>query len=112
MNREQYFEFHRAFCDKMIDVTRMKNMDYAGNSENPFSNFTVVEQTEVCSTLTGFLVRMSDKMSRIKSIVNSGKTHVKDESIQDTLHDLANYCALMSGYIESLKGKPVEPLKP
>lgn len=53
-------------------------------------------QTEI-----GFLTRMMDKMKRISSFVHNGKLQVKDESVTDTLQDLANYSALMAGYIKS-----------
>jgi hypothetical protein len=51
----------------------------------------------------GFLTRMSDKLSRIGSYVTKGILMVKDESIEDTLIDLANYCILFAGYIRSQK---------
>ena len=46
---------------------------------------------------------MFDKMKRISSFVHQGELQVKDESVKDTLQDLANYCCLMAGYIESQK---------
>lgn len=109
MNREQYFAFHKKCCDRMTEITKAKNMDYAGaGGENPFANFSRVKAMGICEVEQGFLVRMTDKLSRIASIVASGKTHVKDESIQDTLLDLANYCLLMLGYLESLKESDLE----
>jgi Domain of Unknown Function (DUF1599). len=39
----------------------------------------------------GVLVRMSDKWARINSLVKHGTSEVRDESIEDTLVDLANY---------------------
>jgi hypothetical protein len=44
---------------------------------------------------------MSDKFARITTFVNKGVLKVKDESVEDTLLDLANYCILMAGYIKS-----------
>lgn len=49
----------------------------------------------------GFLTRMSDKFSRLGSFINKGELLVLDESVEDTLVDLANYCALFAGYLES-----------
>jgi len=81
-------------------------MQYTGNDPDPFGNFNRVDQLGICSTEQGFLTRMTDKFCRIISFVQKGELLVKEESVQDTLHDLANYCALMSGYIESKKLYP------
>lgn len=101
MTKEEYMEFHRQCCDKMIAVTKAKNADYTGTSGDPFANFSRVEEVGICSTEQGFLTRMFDKFSRITSFVQKGVLQVKDESVEDTLIDLANYCILMAGYIRS-----------
>lgn len=78
-----------------INIIRMKNADYSNDSD-PFANFRMFGKI-------GFLVRMSDKLSRLKQIFESGETHVKDESIKDTLQDLSNYCNLLLCYLEDSK---------
>jgi hypothetical protein len=104
MNREQYLKFFKDTTDKMFEITKKKNHDYSGaDGVNPFSNFTRVEALGICSTEQGFLTRMSDKMSRIATFVSAGELQVKDESVEDTLIDLANYSLLMLGYIKSKK---------
>ena len=105
MSKKEYFEFHRVFCDEMIVVTKAKNADYTGGADDPFANFSNVKACGGATPEQGFLVRMNDKAMRISSFVEKGELMVKDESVQDTLHDLANYCALLSGYIESQKPK-------
>ena len=103
MTKDEYLSFHKEFCDKMVEITKKKNADYTGNDPDPFANFRNVEKMGICTAEQGFLTRMTDKFSRINSFVQKGELLVKDESVQDTLHDLANYCALMSGYIQSQK---------
>ena len=111
MTKDEYFKFHKDFCTRMIEITKIKNADYTGNNPDPFGNFRRVELLGICSTEQGFLTRMTDKLCRITSFVQKGELLVKDESVQDTLHDLANYCALMSGYIESKKEETLrEPI--
>lgn len=87
----------------MVEVTRVKNADYTGTDPSPFSNFTRVEALGICSTEQGFLTRMTDKISRITSFAQKGFLLVKDESVEDTLVDLANYCILMAGFLRSKK---------
>jgi anti-sigma28 factor (negative regulator of flagellin synthesis) len=43
---------------------------------------------------------MSDKVSRIQQLIQNGKAEVKDESLEDTLLDLANYCHLLLAYLK------------
>lgn len=97
MTKEQYFKFAEEFMNESLEISKNKNADYAGNGD-PFRNFTSVghEWTEI-----GFYTRMMDKMSRIKSFIQNGTLHVKDESVKDTLQDLMNYCVLFAGYLES-----------
>lgn len=107
MNKTEYFKFHDECMKQMGEVTRRKNADYTGNGTDPFANFTRVEALGVCSTEQGFLTRMTDKMSRLASLVAQGNAaQVKDESVKDTLLDLANYCVLLAGYLESKRPSP------
>ena len=46
-----------------------------------------------CDPGTAIRVRMSDKISRLSSLL-SKKSEVNDESIDDTLRDLGAYCLL------------------
>lgn len=50
------------------------------------------------------LTRMSDKWNRIKSLAQGAKNDVSDESLEDTLMDLANYCIMT--VMELRRAKP------
>ena len=104
MTREEYLRFHRECCDKMHALTQAKNSDYCGANPSPFANFAESEVYAGVQTERGFLVRMGDKISRIRSFVDKGVLLVKDESVEDTLLDLANYCILLAGFIRSKRG--------
>lgn len=101
MTKKQYMAYHRSMCDRMVAITKAKNSDYTGVTDDPFANFERVEDLGVTDTLRGFLTRMLDKYMRIVSFVQKGVLQVKDESVEDTLIDLANYCILMAGCIKS-----------
>ena len=99
---KRYLAFHQECCDKMVAITAAKNSDYTGDSGDPFSNFTQVERDGICDTTTGFLTRMSDKWSRIRSLIKKGGVGaVLTESLEDTLLDFANYCILLAGFLRS-----------
>lgn len=103
MTKEEYMKFHAECCEKMIATTKAKNADYTGGSADPFANFQqvghIVQLPQVVEI--GFVTRMSDKFSRIGSFVTKGILQVKDESVEDTLIDMANYCILFAGYLRS-----------
>jgi hypothetical protein len=101
MTKQEYFDFQEQTFKKMAEITRAKNADYTGQSDDPFANFAAVERLGICSTEQGFLVRMTDKMQRITSFVQKGQLQVKGESVEDTLQDLANYALLFLGKLES-----------
>lgn len=103
MTREEYLKFHQEFTSKMYEICKKKNQDYSGSGEYAFHNFKRIELIGVASTEVGFLTRMFDKFSRIVSFLENGELAVKDESVEDTLIDLANYSALMAGYLKSKK---------
>lgn len=102
MTKEKYFEFAESFFGECVNISRKKNADYTGSNDDPFANFKSVESLGI-STEAGFLTRMMDKMSRIGSFASKGELQVKDESVTDTLRDLANYSCLLAAYIESKK---------
>ena len=77
---------HAGICAELTNTYRKKNADY-GNS---FSR--AVEKYGLVSALT----RISDKFNRLESLILPKEQDVKDESVQDTLLDLANYC-IMTG---------------
>jgi hypothetical protein len=102
MNKQEFFQFQSEFFNACQEISRAKNADYTGVVDNPFGNFESVEVLGI-STEVGFLTRMMDKMKRIASFVEQGRLIVKDESVTDTLRDLANYSCLLAGYIKSKK---------
>lgn len=78
--------------DRMREIHAAKNQDYGAG--DPLGNFKASADGLGISPFKGVLVRMSDKWSRIQSIVKRGTHMVKDETIEDTLLDLAVYSIL------------------
>jgi hypothetical protein len=69
-----------------------KDADYAGNE--PLSNFRRCEAFGI-PAWQGTLIRMSDKYARIVALMQKGEEHaVKDESLNDTLMDIAVYAVI------------------
>ncbi len=100
-DHEWLLSFLEEKTKRMLEIARAKNHDYAGSAPDPFGNFSRVEALGVATTEQGFLVRMTDKMCRVASLLRPGITaQVKDESVEDTLLDLGNYALLLLAYRE------------
>lgn len=78
----------------------MKNSDYSA-PEDPFLNFRAGESYGITAEM-GIIVRMSDKLMRASNLLTR-EAKVVDESILDTLSDLANYAMILRMLIESKK---------
>lgn len=104
MNRQELLKNHERLCGLALDLMKKKNHDYAGRGgESPFANFTRCEAMGICSTEQGFLVRLTDKMSRLSSFIEAGTLQVKDESVEDTILDVINYAVLFQSYLQEKK---------
>jgi Nucleotide modification associated domain 1 len=114
MTKAEYLDFHASCMTKMMETTKKKNSDYTGGSDDPFANFTQIGTLIQLPSVVevGFLTRMSDKFSRIGSFITKGTLLVADESVEDTLIDLANYCILLAGYLRSKKVAPMPYVGP
>ena len=75
---------HAAICEQLKDLYKRKNADYGDSFHKTF-----LEEGMAMSR-----IRLSDKMERFKRLTKSGEQNVKDESIRDTLIDLANYAIM------------------
>lgn len=102
MNRSELFAHHKETCDIALELMKKKNHDYAGNSgETPFANFERCQAMGICATEAGFLVRITDKLSRLSTFAESGKLAVDNEGYNDAIVDIINYCILFSAYVKS-----------
>jgi hypothetical protein len=111
MDRHDYIKHHRELCDEARALSLAKNHDYTGDADNPFANFERVEALGICGTATGFLVRITDKVSRLATFARHQRLAVADESVRDTIVDAINYLALLSAWVESrrMPKLPVDP---
>lgn len=77
-------EHHRKILDELNELYARKNHDY-GDS---------FHQSYMEEGLAMARIRLSDKLSRFKTLTRKGGQEVKDESIRDTLLDLSNYAIM------------------
>ena len=78
-------QIHGKVCQELTETYEKKNADYGNSFENSLDKHGLIAG----------IVRMDDKMSRLISLNSKNEQQVMDESMRDTLMDLANY-AIMS----------------
>lgn len=76
----------------MIETYVRKNHDYGNSFDKSLDKFGLVAS----------VVRIGDKMNRIESLVQK-KAMVQDESIRDTLLDMANYAIMTVMWVDNQK---------
>lgn len=77
------YECHSSICSKLNDIYIRKNKDYG-------DSFAIVRKNIPNSVL----VRLWDKLLRLNNLMQNNDNHLVDESIEDTLMDMANYCIM------------------
>ena len=86
------FDTFESVLDEMKELHAKKDKDYGSAFHKSFEEFGV----------TAGVVRLNDKMERVKSLVKNGKAEVKEEGLLDSLEDMACYAVML--YVE-LKNK-------
>ena len=76
--------------DKMHDTYMKKNHDYGNSFDLSLDKYGLIAS----------IVRMEDKINRLNSLKDKNAM-VSDESIKDTLLDLANYAIMTCMYLEN-----------
>ena len=95
MNRDDLLKLHDETCAKTRAIMVAKNNDYSGGARAPdaLANFKSAHALEL-HPVTGLLLRMQDKMMRVKSFVADGALKVSGETVEDAFDDMVNYAIL------------------
>ena len=75
---------HRMICDEINELYAKKNHDYGDSFAQSFRE----------EGMAMVRIRLGDKLNRLKALTRGGEQKVADESIRDTLIDLANYAIM------------------
>ena len=74
---------HASICEELNEIYAQKNHDYGDSFGKGYAEYGIVMA----------VIRLEDKLNRLKSLIKA-ESLVKDESINDTLMDLANYAIM------------------
>ena len=77
---------HKEICEELNKIYAQKNHDYGNSFGETFDKLGIISA----------VTRISDKYNRLVSLCAKPEEErkVKDESITDTLLDMANYCMM------------------
>ena len=75
---------HHMICDEINELYAKKNHDYGDSFAQSFRE----------EGMAMVRIRLGDKFNRLKALTRGGEQKVADESIRDTLIDLANYAIM------------------
>lgn len=89
--------FDDTICNLSHTLAR-KNKDYTAGSDDPFANFRSSSEVGI-DPLLGVLIRILDKVQRLKSFALSGKLSVENETVEDSLMDIMGYACFMIGML-------------
>lgn len=88
---KQLVEKHSKVCELLNRIYEQKNRAYGDSFGNTFRDLGIISA----------VTRISDKFNRIKSLAKGPEIDSGDESIKDTLLDMANYCIMTYMQLES-----------
>lgn len=77
-------EQHMSLCNMLNRVYEKKNHDYGDSFSKTYRDIGIISA----------VTRISDKYNRILSLAKGAEQQVSDESIRDTLLDMANYAIM------------------
>jgi hypothetical protein len=84
------FDQHKEICERLNQIYIAKNKDYGDSFGEGFQEYGLLMPA----------IRLDDKLRRFKQLIKQD-AEVKNESITDTLLDLANYCIMTIIEIEN-----------
>lgn len=85
---------HAEICTGLTELYEKKNKDYDDSFGKSFKEYGMAMPC----------IRLEDKLNRLKALtIKRQAAQVNDESIEDTMRDLANYAIMTLVEIEMLK---------
>jgi len=98
---ERLFSLHKTLTDRAFEIMESKNHDYRGGSDSdPYANFRGSTLLSIHPAI-GILLRMQDKMMRVKTYVEKKqlKVQTKGDTLDDAVLDIINYSVLLLGML-------------
>ena len=79
-----YIQKHQQICNKLNDIYAHKNAAYGNSFKETYDKLGIISA----------VTRITDKYNRLVNLAVNENIPQCDESIEDTLLDMANYCIM------------------
>ncbi len=112
MNTPDLLKLHKETCDKCYGVMQKKNNDYSGGatSSDALANFKMSSSLGLAPVM-GLLLRIQDKMMRIKTFATDGELNVANETVNDAFEDIINYAVLGKALLQESRAEYIDCIK-
>lgn len=107
MKREDFLCLARRELHGLLATIERKNHDYTGADDDALANFKVTEAIGLADARIGVLIRMVDKIQRLRTYCAKGKLEVVGEGAKDACLDICGYAILLLAMLEE-QGEPYE----
>ncbi len=102
ITNEEAIRLQEFLRDHSYGLMMKKRKDYSGD-DDPFRNLRSSEVHGV-EPWRGTMVRLQDKLARIRSVMEAGGHMEVDESLIDTFADIHNYTDIIAGLVWEVLG--------
>lgn len=105
MTVDELLKLHEKTCEVTREIMQNKNSDYTGGetATDALANFKTATALGL-HPVTGLLLRMQDKLMRVRSFVADGKLRVTGETVEDACDDMVNYAILCKALLREEAG--------
>lgn len=95
MTNKELLQLHDDTCNACKAIMKQKNSDYTGGkgATDVFANFNSSKILDI-HPVQGLLLRVIDKIQRIRSFTNDKELSVPNETVEDACDDIVNYAIL------------------
>jgi len=95
MTSKELLQLHDDTCNACKAIMKQKNSDYTGGkgATDVFANFNASKMLGI-HPVQGLLLRVIDKIQRIRSFTNDKELSVPNETVEDACDDIVNYAIL------------------
>lgn len=93
MNQEEKDKLFKDVANHVADLVIKKNHDYGDSFHEVYEEFGDLST----------LIRLTDKMKRLRNIVSGNEMLIAGESLDDVYEDIAGYCILTLSSITRLE---------
>ena len=111
MTNKELLQLHDDTCNACKAIMKQKNSYYTGGkgATDVFANFNASKMLGI-HPVQGLLLRVIDKIQRIRSFTNDKELSVPNETVEDACDDIVNYAILAKAMLMEERSQIEQPV--